>query len=62
MRGWVVGATADLQGLAVTHGEYQVSVMLGKRLAGYVEHGARAGHPGPGLTPASTADPLNDAV
>jgi hypothetical protein len=39
LHGWTVTPTADLQGLAVTHGEYTVSIMLGRRLAGYVEHG-----------------------
>jgi hypothetical protein len=39
LRGWTVTGTADLQGLAVTHGDYAVSIMLGRRLAGYVEHG-----------------------
>jgi hypothetical protein len=39
LHGWAVTPTADLQGLAVTHGEYTVSIMLGRRLADYVEHG-----------------------
>ena len=42
LHGWAVTPTADLQGLAVTHGEYSVSIMLGRRLAEYVEHGFRA--------------------
>jgi hypothetical protein len=37
--GWTVRPTPDLQGLAVSHGEYTVSVMLGKQVATYVEHG-----------------------
>jgi len=44
LHGWAVTPTADLQGLAVTHGEYTVSIMLGRRLAEYVEHGLRASH------------------
>jgi hypothetical protein len=39
LHGWTVTPTADLQGLAVSHGEYTVSIMLGRRLADYVEHG-----------------------
>ncbi len=39
---WTVTPTADLQGLAVSHGEYTVSIMLGKQLADYVEHGTTA--------------------
>ena len=44
LHGWAVAPTADLQGLAVTHGEYTVSIMLGRRLAEYVEHGFPAPH------------------
>ena len=44
LHGWTVTPTADLQGLAVTHGEYTVSIMLGRRLAEYVEHGFPAPH------------------
>ena len=44
LHGWTVTPTADLQGLAVTHGEYTVSIMLGRRLADYVEHGFPAAH------------------
>jgi hypothetical protein len=44
LHGWAVTPTADLQGLAVTYGEYTVSVMLGRRLAEYVEHGFPARH------------------
>jgi len=45
--GWTVAPTPDRYGLAVSHGEYTVSVMLGKRLTDYVEHGilASAGKP-----------------
>jgi hypothetical protein len=39
LHGWTVQPTQDLYGLAVQHGEHTVSVMFGKRLAGYV-----AGH------------------
>jgi hypothetical protein len=34
--GWTVAPTADLHGLAVRHGEYIVSIMLGQRLTDYV--------------------------
>ena len=43
LHGWAVHPTADRYGLAVRHGEYQVSLMLGKRLTGYVERGAEHG-------------------
>ena len=36
---WTVNPTSDLQGLAVSHGGYTVSIMLGKQVANYVEHG-----------------------
>jgi len=39
LHGWTVTPTADGQGLAVSHGGYTVSVMLGQRLADYVAHG-----------------------
>lgn len=39
LHGWTVTFTPDLQGLAVSHGEYSVSVMLGKQIANYIEHG-----------------------
>ena len=39
LHGWAVTPTADGQGLAVSHGEYTVSVMLGQRLADYVRYG-----------------------
>jgi len=44
LHGWAVNPTADMHGLAVTHGEYTVSIMLGRRLAEYVEHGFPAPH------------------
>jgi hypothetical protein len=37
LHGCTVRPTPDRYGLAVQHGEYTVSVMFGKRLAGYVE-------------------------
>ena len=40
LRGWQVQPTPDRYGLAVKHGEYTVSVMLGKRLTAYIENGA----------------------
>lgn len=40
--GWEITPTADRHGLSVAHGDYRVSVMLGRRLAGYVETGAFA--------------------
>jgi hypothetical protein len=39
LHGWAVVPTADHNGLAVSRGEYTVSVMLGAQLAGYIEHG-----------------------
>jgi hypothetical protein len=39
LHGWTVSPTPDLQGLAVSHGEYAVSIMFGKQLANYIEHG-----------------------
>ena len=39
VHGWTIEPTADHQGLAVQHGGYQVSVMLGSRLSGYIETG-----------------------
>jgi len=37
LHGWQVQPTADLHGLAVRHGGYEVSLMFGKQLTGYVE-------------------------
>ena len=42
LHGWQVMPTQDRCGLAVTHGGYSVCVMLGSRLADYVEHPAAA--------------------
>ncbi len=39
LRGWTVQPTSDGYGLAVEHGEYKVSLMLGKSLVDYVQHG-----------------------
>jgi hypothetical protein len=39
LHGWTVTPTPDWNGLAVSHGEYTVSLMLGAQLAGYVQHG-----------------------
>lgn len=39
LHGLTVRPTDDLHGLEVVHDEYRVSVMLGKRLVEYVEHG-----------------------
>ena len=43
LHGWTVTPTRDLQGLAVSHGEYTVSIMLGRQLTGYVENGLPPG-------------------
>ena len=43
LHGWQVRPTQDFYGLAVEHGDYQVSLMFGKQLTGYVEHGGRRG-------------------
>ena len=40
LHGWTVTPTPDWNGLAVSHGEHTVSVMLGARLADYVQHGS----------------------
>jgi hypothetical protein len=39
LHGWTVTPTPDWNGLAVSHGEYTVSIMLGARLADYVQNG-----------------------
>lgn len=41
LHGWQVRPTTDLYGLAVEHGDYRVSLMFGRTLSDYVEHGAR---------------------
>ena len=40
LHGWSVTPTPDLYGLAVTHGEYAVSLMFGQRLVEYVRDGS----------------------
>jgi hypothetical protein len=45
LHGWTVSPTPDWHGLAVSHGEYSVPVMLGRRLTGYIEHGVTAVQP-----------------
>jgi len=42
LHGWEIAPTPDYCGLAVARGEYVVSVMLGSRLTGYIEHRAAA--------------------
>jgi hypothetical protein len=41
LHGWTVTPTPDGNGLAVSHGEYTVSIMLGAQIADYVQHGCR---------------------
>ncbi len=41
LHGWTVQPTSDLYGLAVRHGDYEVSLMFGKRLTGYIEAGVK---------------------
>jgi len=43
LHGWSVTPTPDLYGLAVTHGEYTVSLMFGQRLVEYVRDGLAPG-------------------
>lgn len=45
LHGWTVSPTPDWHGLAVSHGEYSVPVMLGRRLTGYIEDGVTAVQP-----------------
>ena len=42
LHGLTVRPTDDLHGLEVAHDDYRVSVMLGKPLVDYVEHGPAA--------------------
>ncbi len=42
LHGLTVTPTEDGHGLRVSHGDYAVPIMLGKRLATYVEHGLPA--------------------
>jgi hypothetical protein len=46
LHGWTVSPTPDLYGLAVSHGEYTVSLMFGRQLTGYVEDGTAVRTPG----------------
>ena len=39
LHGWTLSPTPDMQGLKVSHGQHTVTIMLGKQLANYVEHG-----------------------
>jgi hypothetical protein len=41
LHGWDVRPTADLYGLAVTHGDYRVCVMFGRTLTDYIEQAAK---------------------
>jgi hypothetical protein len=45
LHGWHVTPAPDRQGLVVEHGHYRVTLMLGRRLAGYVADGATARDP-----------------
>ncbi len=47
LHGWTVTPTPDRNGLAVSHGGYTVSVMLGAQLTDYVQHGRQAGTQAP---------------
>lgn len=42
LHGWTVRPSPDQYGLLVGHGGYQVTLMLGRKLTGYVQHGALA--------------------
>jgi hypothetical protein len=42
LHGWHVSPSPDLQGLVIERSDYRVSVMFGKRLADYAEHGITA--------------------
>jgi hypothetical protein len=39
LHGWTVSPTPDIEGLAVSHGQHTISIMFGKQLANYIEHG-----------------------
>jgi hypothetical protein len=39
LHGWAVSLAPDLQGLTVTHRGYSVSLMFGRQVANYIEHG-----------------------
>lgn len=40
LHGWQAEPTADRYGLAVSHGEYSVSIMFGSAICDYIEHDA----------------------
>jgi hypothetical protein len=40
LHGWTLAPTPDWNGLAISHGEYTVSLMLGAHLTAYIQHGA----------------------
>jgi hypothetical protein len=44
LHGWEASPTSDGYGLKVSHGPYEVTLMLGKRLTDYVQHGLTALH------------------
>jgi hypothetical protein len=50
LHGWHVTPAPDRQGLVVERSHYRVSVMLGRRLAGYVACGVAADGPVAGMT------------
>ena len=50
LHGWAVSPTPDWHGLAVSHGEYSVPVMLGRRLTGYISTASPRSQPGDPLT------------
>lgn len=41
LHGWQVKPTPDRCGLAVSHGEYSVSIMCGSQVCDYIEHRVR---------------------
>lgn len=45
LHGWTINPTADWHGLALSHGEYTVPIMLGERLTDYIRHGVTAAGP-----------------
>ncbi len=54
LHGWAVLPTPDGYGLAVSHGQYRVPVMLGQRLTDYVQNGrAAVAAPPPAAGPVS---------
>jgi len=45
LHGWQVEPSADMTGLAVRHGEYNVSLMLGRSLTRYIDNGIGSAAP-----------------